>query len=185
MSHWLNYQDTLCGWWVLFSSVPLVWSSSCGIGSDLELHKLWNPKRKVPAPCGLSTPRSVVELKGQQISSSTVFMLNGMETTSKSKEFTWCHCDFFPIVTFYKYKGGRRSSANTGDVTRSSFSCSGAACSQLVRMKWSGNMLHYDSQLERFSPNNLQMNNTRKTITGKWQQKILTGPYVIFSSKQP
>lgn len=46
----------------------------------------------------------MVELKGQQISSSTVFMLNGMETTSKSKEFTWCHCDFFPIV-FINTKG--------------------------------------------------------------------------------
>ena len=47
----------------------------------------------------------MVELKGQQISSSTVFMLSGMETTSKSKAFMWCHCDFSPLLLFINTKG--------------------------------------------------------------------------------
>lgn len=122
MSHWLKYGATLLHRRVLFSWAFLVGSSSCGIRRYSQLCNLQIPKRKIPAPCGISLPCSVVELKGQQISTSTVFMVSGMETLSRLKEFIWCHCDFRttpppppPPCSFYTYEAGGGSSVNRGD----------------------------------------------------------------------
>lgn len=90
------------------------------------------PQKNIPAPCGISLPCSVVELKGQQIS---VFMLSGMETPSQLKEFIWCYCDFacHPSLSAFVHTKGEEGALQTWErVPRSSFSCSAVACGQLV-----------------------------------------------------
>lgn len=137
-SRWV-YGATLLDQWVLFPSAFLVWSSSCGIRRYSQLRKLWLLKRKIPAPCGISPPHSVVELKGQPILTSTVFMLSGMETPSQLKEFTWYYCDFPPphppLLAFIHTKEEEGALQTRETVTSSSFSCSAAACSQFVGME--------------------------------------------------
>lgn len=85
-------------------------------------------------PCGISQLCSVAELKGQQISTSTVFMLSGTETLlCQLSEFVWCHRDSFPPLTANLYINIHKRRRREGTlqvqetVMSSSFSCSAAA----------------------------------------------------------
>lgn len=116
MSCWIKYGAALLGQWVLLYSTSLSWSSSCGIRGAHSFINLDSPAKTIPAPCGISQPCCVAELKGQQISTSTMFMLSGTESLCQLREFICC--DFFPpppIANLYIYKGEGGSSANTGD----------------------------------------------------------------------
>lgn len=192
MSHWLKYGATLLHRRVLFSWAFLVGSSSCGIRRYSQLCNLQIPKRKIPAPCGISLPCSVVELKGQQISTSTVFMVSGMETLSRLKEFIWCHCDFRttpptapPRVVFIHTKQEEGALWTGETVTSSSFSCSAAACSQLIGIEESENMLYSDSQSQRFSPNSLELNNARKTIKVNDDRRLRGSSVILWCKMSP
>lgn len=161
----------------VFLSLPhlelFLWHQGCS-----QLHKLWLPLPKtIPARCGISQPCSLAELKGQQISASTVFMLSGTETQCQLKEFIWCHRDFFspPTATLYVYKGEGGSSANTGDSYKFFLQlfccCLQSTCRDGV--KWNHVTL-WLTVTQRFSPNSLEVNNARKSInvngTEDWEQ---------------
>lgn len=115
--------------WLMTYTASLSWSSSCGIRGAHSFINFDSPAKTIPAPCGISQPCSVAELKGHQISISTVFILSGTETPCQLREFTWCRSDFFPHpLLIYIYTKGKEGALQTQEtVTSSSFSCSAAA----------------------------------------------------------
>lgn len=167
MSCWFKYGATLLGQWVLFFSASLTFSSSCGIRGAHSSINFDSPPKTIPAPCGISQPYSVAELKGQQISTSTVFMLSGTETPCQLREFIWCHRDFFspPIANLYIYRGEGGSSANMGDCYEFFLQlfccCLKSTCRDGVKWK---HVILYLSVTQRCSPNSLEVNNARRSI---------------------
>lgn len=100
-----------------FPQHPLSGALPVAGGGSHSSVNFWLPKGKIPSPCVISPPCSMLEHKGKQISTSTVFMLSSMETPSqwvnwRSLVSLWYPA---PLLSFYTYKGGGGSSANMGD----------------------------------------------------------------------